>query len=182
MILYKYILKSHIGPFLFAFATVVFLFLFQFIYKTIDQLVGKGLSIWLIVQLISYNMAWIVTLAVPMAVLVATLMAFGNLASTNELTIIKAGGISLRRMMIPVILCSIILFYLMVKFNNEVLPEANHQARVLLGDISRTNLHSFSNPENSAMISVEQKFWSGKLIRYLTSSRIFIFTITPIHR
>jgi lipopolysaccharide export system permease protein len=138
LILYKYILKSHIGPFLFAFATVVFLFLFQFIYKTIDQLVGKGLSIWLIVQLISYNMAWIVTLAVPMAVLVATLMAFGNLASTNELTIIKAGGISLRRMMIPVILCSIILFYLMVKFNNEVLPEANHQARVLLGDISRT--------------------------------------------
>lgn len=118
--------------------TVVFLFLFQFIYKTIDQLVGKGLSMWVIGQLIAYNMAWIVTLAVPMAVLVATLMAFGNLASNNELTIVKASGVSLRKMMMPVILCSVLLFYLMLLFNNEVLPEANHQARVLLGDISRT--------------------------------------------
>lgn len=83
-------------------------------------------------------MAWIVTLAVPMAVLVATLMAFGSLASNNELTIMKASGISLRRMMFPVILCSFGLFYLMLLFNNQVLPEANHQARVLLGDISRT--------------------------------------------
>lgn len=93
---------------------------------------------WIISQLIAYNMAWIVTLAVPMAVLVATLMAFGSLASNNELTIMKASGISLRRMMFPVILCSFGLFYLMLLFNNQVLPEANHQARVLLGDISRT--------------------------------------------
>ena len=93
---------------------------------------------WVIIQLISLNLAWIVTLAAPMAVLVATLMAFGAMASDNEITIMKASGISLIKLMMPVVIASIILFYLMVKFNNNVLPDANHQARVLLSDISKT--------------------------------------------
>jgi len=79
-----------------------------------------------------------VTLAVPMAVLVATLMAFGSLSANNEITIMKASGISLTKLMIPVIIIAFILFYLMIRFNNDVLPEANHQARALLSDISRT--------------------------------------------
>jgi len=138
MILYRYILKSHIGPFIFAFFTLFFLFLFQFLIKSLDQLVGKGLSLWIIFQLITFNLAWIVTLAAPMAVLVATLMAFGSLSSDNEITIMKAGGLSLPRLMAPVLIAAIILSYLMVRFNNDVLPEANHQARVLLQDISKT--------------------------------------------
>ncbi len=138
MILYRYILKAHLGPFVFAFGTLVFLFLFQFLIKSIDQLVGKGLSIWVIIQLISLNLAWIVTLAAPMAVLVATLMAFGSLASDNEITIMKASGISLYKLMLPVVIASLILFYLMIKFNNDVLPDANHRARILLSDISKT--------------------------------------------
>jgi lipopolysaccharide export system permease protein len=138
MILYRYILKAHAGPFFFALAIVVFLFLFQFLMKSLDQLIGKGLSIWIIIQLISLNLAWMLTLAVPMAVLVATLMAFGNFAANNEITSAKAGGISLMKLMIPVILISGILCYLMVRFNNDVLPEANHKARVLFSDITRT--------------------------------------------
>lgn len=138
MKIYNYILKAHLGPFIFALGTVVFLFLFQFIYKSIDQLLGKGLSIWIITKLISLNLAWMVTLAVPMAVLVATLMAFGSLSASNEITIMKASGLSLKRLMAPVLIASVILCYLMVRFNNDVLPEANHQARVLLSDISRT--------------------------------------------
>ena len=138
MILYRYILKAHLGPFIFAFGTLVFLFLFQFLIKSIDQLVGKGLSIWVIIQLITLNLAWIVTLAVPMAVLVATLMAYGSLASDNEITIMKASGISLYKLMMPVVIASLILFYLMIKFNNDVLPDANHRARILLSDISKT--------------------------------------------
>ncbi|MEP7147216.1 MAG: LptF/LptG family permease [bacterium] len=134
----SYILKSHIGPFIFALTTVIFLFLFQFLIKSLDQFVGKGLSIWLIIQLISLNLAWMITLAVPMAMLVASLMAFGTLSSNNEITIMKASGISLTRLMLPLILISFIMFYLMIRFNNEVLPEANHRARVLLYDISKT--------------------------------------------
>lgn len=138
MILYRYILKAHLGPFIFSFFTIFFLFLFQFLIKALDQLVGKGLSLWIIFQLIAFNLAWIVTLAAPMAVLVATLMAFGSLSSDNEITIMKAGGLSLPRLMAPVLIAAVILSYLMVRFNNDVLPEANHKARVLLTDISKT--------------------------------------------
>lgn len=106
--------------------------------KSIDQLIGKGLSLWVIVQLISLNLAWMVTLAVPMSVLVATLMAFGSLSSGNEITIMKASGISLTKLMLPVLIISAIVTYLLVLFNNNVLPEANHKARVLLQDITKT--------------------------------------------
>jgi lipopolysaccharide export system permease protein len=138
MILYRYILKAHLGPFIFSFCILFFLFLFQFLIKALDQLVGKGLGLWIIFQLIAYNLAWIVTLAAPMAVLVATLMAFGSLSSDNEITIMKASGLSLPRLMAPVLIAAIILSYLMVRFNNDILPEANHRARVLLTDISKT--------------------------------------------
>lgn len=137
-ILDRYILKSLIGPFVFALSVVIFVFLFQFLIKSLDQIVGKGLGIWLIVQLVSLNLAWMVTLAVPMAILVASLMTFGTLSSQNELTIFKSGGISLQRMMLPLIIFSFLMFYLMIRFNNDVLPEANHKARVLLYDISKT--------------------------------------------
>jgi lipopolysaccharide export system permease protein len=106
--------------------------------KALDQLVGKGLSLWIIFQLITFNLAWIVTLAAPMAVLVATLMAFGSMSSDNEITIMKASGLSLPKLMAPVLIASVILSYAMVRFNNDVLPEANHKARVLLTDISKT--------------------------------------------
>jgi len=134
----RYILKSLIGPFVFALSVVIFVFLFQFLIKSLDQIVGKGLSIWVIIQLISLNLAWMVTLAVPMAILVSSLMTFGTLSSQNELTIMKSSGISLTRMMVPLLIFSVVMFYLMIRFNNDILPEANHKARVLLYDISKT--------------------------------------------
>lgn len=164
LIIYKYILKAHAGPFVFSLMTLMFLFLFQFLIKSIDQLVGKGLSLWIIIQLISLNLAWMVTLAVPMAVLVSTLMAFGGLSSTNEITIIKAGGISLKKLMIPVMMFAMLITYLMVLFNNDVLPEANHQARILLQDISKTKptfileAGKFSDDIGGARILVKKTF------------------------
>lgn len=138
MLIYRYILRAHIGPFLFSFFTVTLLFVLQFLIRTIDQLVGKGLSPWVITQLITLNLAWIVTLAVPMAVLVSTIMAFGSLSANNEIMIMKATGIGLNRLIIPVLITAAIITYLLIRFNNDVLPEANHQARLLLSDISRT--------------------------------------------
>lgn len=132
--------------------------------KSIDQLIGKGLSLWIITQLISLNLAWMLTLAVPMAVLVATLMAFGGFASNNEITAAKAGGVSLTKLMIPVIFFSAILCYLMVRFNNDVLPEANHKARVLFSDITRTKptlileAGKFSEDIGGARILVNKTF------------------------
>jgi len=126
--------------------------------------VGKGLSLWIIIQLIALNLAWMVTLAVPMAVLVATLMAFGGLSAANEITIMKAGGISLKKLMIPVIILALITTYLMVLFNNDVLPEANHQAKMLLQDISRTKptfileAGKFSDDIGGARILVKKTF------------------------
>jgi lipopolysaccharide export system permease protein len=105
--------------------------------KFMDQLIGKGLSTSIIIELMLLNLAWMVVLAVPMAVLVATLMAFGGMSSTNEITAMKAGGMSLYRMMFPIVIASLIITYLMVEFNNKVLPEANHRSKSLTIDIRR---------------------------------------------
>lgn len=138
MKIYKYILKAHFAPFIISFFIVIFVFTFQFLMKYIDNLIGKGLSWWIIGQLIALNLAWMVTLAGPMAVLVATLMAFGSLSSTNEITVMQSSGISVVRLMIPVILISGIVCYGLILFNNKVLPEANHRTKVLMNDIQRT--------------------------------------------
>lgn len=138
MLIYRYILKAHFAPFFLSFFIVIFVFTFQFIYKYIDNLVGKGLSWWIITQLITLNLAWMVTLAAPMAVLIATLMAFGSLSSTNETTVMQASGISPFKLILPVLLFSGILCYGLILFNNKVLPEANHRTRILMTDIQRT--------------------------------------------
>ncbi|KXK47296.1 MAG: permease YjgP/YjgQ family protein [Chlorobi bacterium OLB5] len=138
MLIYRYILKAHFAPFIISFFIVIFVFTFQFIYKYIDNLVGKGLSWWIITQLITLNLAWMVTLAGPMAMLIASLMAFGSLSSTNETTVMRSSGLSSFRLVLPVLLVSGILCYGLILFNNKVLPEANHRTRVLMTDIQRT--------------------------------------------
>ncbi len=105
--------------------------------KFADRLVGKGLDTWVIIQLIIFNLSWMVALVVPMATLVATLMAFGNLSQNNEITIIKSSGVSLYKMMTAPLIASIVIAYLLVLFNNDVLPDANHQAKLLMQDISK---------------------------------------------
>jgi lipopolysaccharide export system permease protein len=132
-----HILKAHIAPFFGSFFILMFLFVLQFIMKFMDQLVGKGLSGAVIAELMLLNLAWMVVLAVPMAVLVATLMAFGGMSSSNEITAMKAGGISLFRMMFPVIVVATLVTYAMIEFNNTVLPEANHRSKTLTIDIRR---------------------------------------------
>ncbi len=133
----RYILRFQIGPFLFGSLTVLFLFLFQFLSKYLNDLVGKGLESWVIIQLIGLNLAWMLVLAVPMGVLFAALMSFGNLSSTNEITIIKSSGGSLLRIMTPVIVAGILMTIFLFWFNDNVLPEANHKAKILLSDIER---------------------------------------------
>jgi len=136
MILFRYILRNHIGPFLFALVTLIFILLFNFLTKFADRLVGKGLGFWIITKLVVYNLAWMVVLVVPMSVLVATLMAYGNMANNNEIAIMKASGISIYKMILPSLLISIVLGLLLIEFNKDVYPDANHHARLLMQDIS----------------------------------------------
>ena len=137
MILFKYILRNHFLPFIFSVFTLMSVFLLQFLMKFSDKLVGKGISAWIIMKLITYSLAWMVVLVVPMAVLIATLMAFGNMAQNNEVAILKATGISLYKMMIPPMAASIVLFFLLIQFNNYIYPDANHAARLLMQDITQ---------------------------------------------
>ena len=137
MILARYLLRLHIGPFLFGTLTVLFLFLLQFLMNNLDKLLGKGLDNGIIVQVILLSLAWMVVLAVPMGVLFSTLMAFGSMSAAQELTIIKSGGRSLWRMMAPLIMIGSLLFYGMYWFNDKILPESNHQFKILMQDIQR---------------------------------------------
>ncbi|MBN1448601.1 MAG: LptF/LptG family permease, partial [Bacteroidetes bacterium] len=137
MIVSRHILRAHIGPFLFSNAIIIFLFLLQFLMKRAGDLVGKGLSPWIILELISLNLAWMLVLSVPMSVLVATLMAFGKLSADNEVTIMRASGMSLYRMTTPVFLAAIGVTVALIWFNNFVLPEANVRLQTLMTDIVR---------------------------------------------
>lgn len=137
MILSRYILREHIGPFFFAFFTVTFVLIIDFIPQVIDLIIGKDLSTWTVVKFFVLNLAWMLALAVPMAVLVSTIMAFGRLTSDHEILAIKSSGINMIRLMLPVIGVACILGAGLVWFNNNVLPNANHAASNLRSDIQR---------------------------------------------
>src|SRR5574338_698926 len=156
MILFRYILKAHFITFVFSIITLMCILLLQFLMKFADRLVGKGLDTWVITKLIAYNLSWMVVLVVPMASLVATLMAFGNLSQNNEVTIMKSSGISLYKMMFPPFIASIVVAVLLFQFNNDVLPDANHQAKILMSDISRTK----------PTLSLEPGFFSQEVNNY----------------
>ncbi len=138
MILIRYILRTHFAPFIFSTFTITCILLLQFLMRFADRLVGKGLDTIVVIQLITYNLAWMLVLVIPMACMVSTLMAFGSLSQNNEITIIKSSGVSLWKMMLGPLAASAVLCYLLILFNNNVLPDANHKAKILSFDISRT--------------------------------------------
>ncbi|PWN07007.1 hypothetical protein DDZ15_06975 [Rhodohalobacter mucosus] len=131
----KDLLKKHLGPFLFCFFTMMFILLMQFLMLHVDKLVGKGLPIMIVLELIVTNLAYMVVLAVPVAILVSTLMAFGKFSEWNELTAVRAAGINPFKLILPVLIAGTLLFAFTAYFSNLILPEANHKARSLFLDI-----------------------------------------------
>lgn len=136
-ILSRYIIKEHLPPFFFALGVLMFIFLMQFLLKYITKIFGKGLSTLTIIELVFYNLAWMFALAVPMAVLVATLMSFGRLSGDNEITILKSSGVSIYRIIRPALLFGASVTLLMIVFNDQVLPDFNHNARVMFRNIGQ---------------------------------------------
>jgi len=136
-ILSRYIIREHIPPFIFSLAIIMFIFLMQFMLKYMTKIFGKGLPIFTIVELVFYNLAWMFALAVPMSVLIATLMSFGRLAGDNEITILKSSGISIYRIIQPALYFGIFITVAMILFNDKVLPDFNHRARVMFSNIGQ---------------------------------------------
>ncbi|MFU8860154.1 MAG: LptF/LptG family permease [Cyclonatronaceae bacterium] len=129
------ILKRHVGPFVFCFSIIMFLLLLQFLVLHLDKIVGKDIPFTVIIELISVNLAYMVVMAVPMSILVASLMTFGNFAETNELAALKAAGISPISVIKPVLFVALLFTVFLTWFSNNVLPEANYRARALFMDI-----------------------------------------------
>ncbi len=136
-VLWRYIIKEHIGPFIFAICVISLVFILNLVFRELPRILSRGLEFTLVLEFFALNMAWIVALAVPMAVLVAALMAFGRLAGDNEIIAMKASGISVVRIITPVLLCAAALALFLIWFNNAVLPDFNHRARLLASDIAR---------------------------------------------
>jgi lipopolysaccharide export system permease protein len=136
-ILTRYILKAHLGPFFFALSVLTGILLVNTIAKRLEGLAGRGLSWSVMAEVFLLSFPHILALTLPMAVLVATLYAFTQLASENEVTALKASGINLNRLLIPLVIAATLFGGGMVWFNDRLLPETNHELKVLLLDIQR---------------------------------------------
>ena len=136
-ILHRYVLREHLGPLVFALTALTSILLLQYVGKNIGNLVGKGLSPWVIVEFFALSVPLTIALTLPMAVLVATLYAFSRLAAENEITALKASGVALMSILTPVLWAALGLTLLMVGFNDQVLPRANHRLAILQRDIAQ---------------------------------------------
>ena len=129
------ILKAFIGPFIATFFITLLVLVLQFFWLYIDDFVGKGLSTGVIMEFIWYQSAVLVPLALPLAVLLSSLMTFGNLGETFELVAIKSAGISLLRFMRPLLIVTLFICGIAYLFSNYIIPVANLKSRTLLADI-----------------------------------------------
>ena len=131
----KLIIKSFIGPFIITFFIAFFVLMMQILWKYIDDLVGKGLDFITIGQFLWYASASLLTLAMPIAILISSIMTFGNLGESFELVAIKSAGISLLRFMRPLIYVAILLSGVTFLFANYVIPYATLKFKTLYSDI-----------------------------------------------
>ncbi len=136
-ILTRYVLREHMAPFVAALGVLTGLMLLNQLARRFSDLVGKGLPWYVIAEVFGLSIPFIIAMTMPMAVLVAVLYTFSRLAGDNEITAFKAGGVSLVRLMVPVLLASGVVAGGMTWFNDRVLPESNHALRQLLSDIGR---------------------------------------------
>ena len=130
------VVKSFIGPFFLTFCIAQFVLVMQFLWKYVDDLVGKGLETWVLMKLLVYASASLVTLALPLAVLLASIMTYGDFGEHFELTAVKSSGVSLLRFMLPLMFTVTGISLFALYFSNNILPQANLKFRSLLYDIT----------------------------------------------
>lgn len=135
--LHLYVIKSFIGPFIMTFFIVLFVLLMQFLWKYVDDLVGKGLDFKVLAEMMFYASFALLPLAFPLAMLLASIMTFGSLGENYELVAMKASGISLFRIMKPLIVIAILITFTAYYFSNYILPETNLRFSTLLYSVKR---------------------------------------------
>ncbi|HZK96105.1 MAG TPA: LptF/LptG family permease [Prolixibacteraceae bacterium] len=168
--LHLYIIKSFIGPFFVTLLISLFVLLMQFLWVYLDELVGKGLDFGVILEFILYTMAMLMTNAWPLAMLLASIMTFGDLGENNELLAMKAAGISLYRIMRPVIILSILMTIGSFYFYNNVIPVSYKKLIALMSSIRQLRPEIivkegiFSNDIDNYSIKVGKKSANGDML------------------
>jgi lipopolysaccharide export system permease protein len=135
-ILCRYYVKEHLVPFFLALLVLTFILIMNRIFELVFNIVGKGLSTFVVLKVFILSLPFIIALTVPMAVLVAVITVFGKSSQDFEIIAIKSGGVNLYRLIVPVLIAVFLLSMGMVYFNNHILPEANHTVKNLLIDIN----------------------------------------------
>jgi len=167
----KLVFKSFIGPFFLTFCVVVFIFLLQFLLRHFEDIVGKGLGWSVYAQLLGYFSINMTPVSFPLAVLLSSLMTYGNLGEHSELTALKGAGISLTRTLVPMFFFSILLTILAFLSNNYIVPKANLKAYSLLYDIKHKspalNIKEgvFYNNIPGYQIKVNKKYSDGRSLK-----------------
>jgi lipopolysaccharide export system permease protein len=133
----SFVLKSFIGPLVFTFFIVLIILILQFLWMYVDELAGKGLEFKVLAELLYHFSLTFVPMALPLAILLASLMTFGNMGEFSELTALKSSGVSLQRIMRPLMVLIGMLAVVSFVFANNVLPYSTAKARTLLWDIRR---------------------------------------------
>lgn len=158
-----FVIKSFVGPLILTFFIVLIILILQFLWMYVDDLAGKGLEINILAELLfQFSLSFVPT-ALPLAILLASLMTFGNMGEFSELTALKSSGISLQRIMQPLIILIIFISVISFFFSNNILPYSNRKARTLLYDIRRKrpdiNIQSgtFNNDIDGFSIKITSK-------------------------
>lgn len=167
-ILTRYLMRAHLGPFLFAFFALTGVILINTLARRLADLAGKGLPPRVIAEFFVLALPATVALTFPMAVLVAVLFTFSNLTAENEITALKASGVDLRRMLAPLLVAASIITGGMIVFNDRVLPEANHRWSQLIIDIGRKTPTFLLEEQTLNRITPQ----SGGKVYYLRAARI----------
>jgi lipopolysaccharide export system permease protein len=136
-ILSRYILRQHIPPLGYALAALTFAMLVNQVAKQFGNFVGKGLPWGIVFEVFALSIPFIVAMTLPMAVLVAVLYTFSHFAADNEITAMKASGISVGRLLLPVVGGATLVALVALFWNDQILPRSNHALRTLLVDIQR---------------------------------------------
>ena len=157
-ILSKYILREHVGPFAFALAALTSLMILNFISRQFGELVGKGLPASVIAEFFGLSIPFTVALTLPMSVLVAVLYAFSRLAAENEVTALKASGVSPWRLVTPALVWGFLMSLFLLAFNDQVLPRANFRLKTLQDDIAQTKPTFLLKPQVINAVQ-EEKFY-----------------------
>lgn len=134
----RFILQSFFWPFLVAFTLVTFVLMMQFLWLYIDELVGKGLSFSIIVEFLGWGSATLIPMSLPLATLFASIMTMGSKGENNELLAMKAAGISLQRVLAPLIVLSVLISIGAFFASNKLIPVAYNKIYTLREDIGRT--------------------------------------------